>query len=221
MKVPDPQAVRKAFGRIARRYDLLNTLLSLGLHKAWRRRAAALCGEGRWALDVCVGTGDLSRRLARRFRRVVGVDFSRPMLQVAQRRGGAALIEGDALALPFGDDAFDCAVIGFSLRNVADLGALFREMARVVRPGGRVVSLELTRPPGPLLGWAHRWYVGAVVPAVGALVDREAYRHLAETVGAFPEPEAIAAIMAESGLREVRIQRLSGGIVTIHVAVVP
>jgi demethylmenaquinone methyltransferase/2-methoxy-6-polyprenyl-1,4-benzoquinol methylase len=219
--MPDPQLVKQAFGRIARRYDLLNTLLSLGLHKAWRRRAVALCGDGERALDVCSGTGDLSRRLARRFRRVVGVDFSRPMLEVARRRGGADLVEGDALALPFANDAFDCAITGFSLRNLADLERLFAEMARVVRPGGRVVSLELTRPPGRVLRRLHDLYLRWVVPGAGSMVDGAAYRHLAQTIRGFPEPEAVAGIMAHAGLREVRIQRLSGGIATIHAARAP
>jgi len=220
--MPDPEAVRQVFSRIAPRYDLLNTLLSLGLHKVWRRRAVALCGEGEWALDVCAGTGDLSRRLARRFRRVVGVDFCRPMLRVAQcASDAAAWVEGDALALPFGDDHFDCAIIAFSLRNVADLGRLFGEMARVVKPGCPVVSLELTRPTGRTLGWAHRCYLRSVVPAIGSLVDRAAYRHLAKTVSNFPAPEEVAEVMGAAGLCQVAVHRLCCGIATIHTGAAP
>jgi len=221
LSTPDPTAVKQAFGRIARRYDLLNTLLSVGLHKVWRRRAVALCGSGERALDVCAGTGDLSRRLARRFRRVVGVDFSRPMLAVARRRGGVALVEGDALALPFAENTFDCALTGFSLRNVAGVGRLFGEMARVVRPGRPVVSLELTRPPGRMLRRLHDLYLRAAVTRIGAAVDSDAYRHLADTVRALPEPDEIAALMERSGLEGVAIHRLSSGIAALHVSVAP
>ena len=221
------------FGRIARRYDLMNTLMTGGLDEAWRRhavRAARPPRDGR-ALDVGTGTAKLALALARAMPdgRVVGVDVAEPMLRQARpsARGDPAssrlqLALADALALPFADASFDCATTAFMVRNVADVGAAFAELRRVVRPGGRVVCLELTQPQIPLWGSLFGLYFGRAVPLVGKLVagDAGAYSYLPESVAAFLRPDRLAAEMAGAGLRGVRWRRLGLGTVTLHVGTV-
>ncbi len=232
---PDHRArVAAMFGRIAARYDLMNTLMTGGQDALWRRhavRAARPPRAGR-ALDVGTGTAKLALALARAMPggRVVGVDVAEPMLRRALpglRDGGAdraggrvSLALADALALPFPEDAFDCATTAFMIRNVADVGAAFAELRRVVRPGGRVVCLELTQPNVPLWAPLFGLYFGWAVPLVGRLVagDAAAYSYLPESVAAFLRPEAVAAEMARAGLTGVRWRRLGLGTVTLHVA---
>ena len=225
--------VARMFGRIARRYDLMNTLMTAGRDAAWRRlavRAARPPRAGR-ALDVGTGTGKLAAALADAMPagHVVGVDVTEPMLRQAPapsfRRpsgGRVALVLADALALPFPDATFECATTAFTVRNVADVGLAFAELRRVVRPGGRVVCLELSQPRVPVWGELFGLFFRRVVPRIGALVARDAgaYTYLPESVAAFLTPEALAAELARAGLQNVRWRRLGLGSVTLHVGTV-
>jgi demethylmenaquinone methyltransferase/2-methoxy-6-polyprenyl-1,4-benzoquinol methylase len=214
--------VRGIFARIAGRYDLLNSLLSLGLHQPWRRRAAAHLGlhQGSRVVDLCCGTGDLTAVLAHQVgpENVVGVDFVPEMLERARlRHPELRFVEGDALATGLPGESFDGASVAFALRNVEDVEALFREMARLIRPEGRVVSLELTRPSG-LLGCLHGLVLRWLVPLVGRLFSGQggAYRYLARSIAEFISVEEVADIMHQAGLEDIRIVPLNGGIVTLH-----
>ncbi len=222
--------VAAMFGRIARRYDLMNTLMTGGQDELWRRlavRHARPPHNGR-ALDVGTGTAKLALALARAMPegRVVGVDVAEPMLRQALPSAGpdeavtrVQLALADALALPFADDQFDCATTAFMIRNVSDVRAAFEEIRRVVRPGGKVVCLELTQPHAFLWGPLFSVYFGRVVPLIGTLVagESDAYTYLPESVAAFLRPEGVAAEMARAGLREIRWRRLGFGTVTLHV----
>jgi demethylmenaquinone methyltransferase / 2-methoxy-6-polyprenyl-1,4-benzoquinol methylase len=219
------------FDRIADRYDLMNSVMTAGMHHRWRERAADLAcvGPGGSALDVCCGTGDLALELARRVRprgRIVGLDFSAPMLELAQaksREAGAAVawVQGNALELPFDSGEFDAATVGFGARNVVDLEQGIGEMARVVRPGGRVVILEITTPRRPPLSWFYAVWFDRVVPLLGAAAgDHDAYTYLPDSVRRFPPAAELAALMHGVGLREVRYLLLAGGIIAIHSATV-
>ena len=224
--------VRAMFGRIAGRYDFMNTLMTVGRHHAWRRLAVrqARPAGGR-ALDVCCGTGDFALELARQgASAVVGVDFGREMLALAARKAQAAGLSGrvqwqlaDALKLPFPDAAFLCATSGFSLRNVDDVGRALREMSRVVVPGGRVAVLELTPVRSRLFGPVFRAYFRGLVPLVGGLVagDRAAYTYLPNSVRAFPAADELADLMTQAGLVEVRYRLLALGAVALHLGVKP
>lgn len=224
--------VRGMFDRIAGRYDLMNSVMSAGLHHRWRGRTADLAriGPGDAALDVCCGTGDLALELRRRVGpggRVVGLDFSAQMLELAEAKSaarGAAVewVQGNALELPFPDATFDAATVGFGVRNVADLRGGIGEMARVVRPGGAVAILEITTPQRPPLKWFYAVWFDRIVPLLGALAgDREAYSYLPSSVRRFPPAHDLAALMHSAGLRDVRYVVLAGGIVAIHAGVVP
>jgi demethylmenaquinone methyltransferase / 2-methoxy-6-polyprenyl-1,4-benzoquinol methylase len=219
------------FDRIADRYDLMNSVMTAGMHHRWRERAADLAcvGPGGSALDVCCGTGDLALELARRVRprgRVVGLDFSAPMLELAQAKSheaGAAVawVQGNALELPFEVGEFDAATVGFGARNVVDLEQGIGEMARVVRPGGRVVILEITTPRRAPLSWFYAVWFDRVVPLLGAAAgDHDAYTYLPDSVRRFPPAAELAALMHGVGLREVRYLLLAGGIIAIHSATV-
>ncbi len=225
---PDPEAprkgplVRQMFARIARRYDLLNRVLSLGLDRSWRRAAVRELHlpPGGSAVDLCCGTGEVAAALARQLGpdRVVGVDFVPQMLERARAlHPGLRFVEADALDTGLPGATFDGATVAFALRNVENLEALFREMARLVRPGGRVVSLELTRPRG-LLGFLHGLILRWIVPPLGSLLSGEghAYRYLATSIARFLPVEEVAERMRRAGLEEVRIVPLHGGIVTLH-----
>jgi demethylmenaquinone methyltransferase/2-methoxy-6-polyprenyl-1,4-benzoquinol methylase len=212
--------VRAMFDRIARVYDLMNTVMTAGMHHRWRERAADLAqvGPGSRALDVATGTGDLAIELARRGAEVTGLDFSEPMLELARDKApGLDWTQGDALELPFGAGEFDAVTVGFGARNFADLDRGLREMARVTRPGGRVVVLEITTPQKPPLSWFFRVWFDRVVPALGRLAgDPEAYSYLPSSVRRFPGPRELAAALAEAGLVEVRWVLTAGGIIAIH-----
>ena len=212
-------AVRSMFDAIAPRYDLLNRLLTFRLDVAWRRRAVRSLGlaPGAVVLDLASGTGDLCRRLEADGYQPVGIDLSLGMLRHA--RTGAPLVQADALRLPFPDGVADGAVSGFALRNVVDLGALFDEAARVVRPGGRVALLDVAQPPNPILRAGHRAYFGHVVPAVGAfLSDGSAYRYLPDSVAYLPPPEQMVARLAAAGFGAVTRRLLSGGVAQLITA---
>ena len=220
--------VRAMFDRIAGLYDRMNTVMTVGLHHQWRRRAADLAalGPGNRALDVATGTGDLAIALAERVGgdgEVVAVDFSERMLELARAKANGLPIRfeiANALALPFGDDEFDAATVGFGARNFSDLDRGLREMVRVVRPGGRVVVLEITTPHrAPLSTFFGLWFDRAV-PALGrAAGDPEAYSYLPSSVRRFPPAQELAAVMWRSGLADIRYLLTAGGIIALHVGV--
>jgi demethylmenaquinone methyltransferase / 2-methoxy-6-polyprenyl-1,4-benzoquinol methylase len=219
--------VRGMFDRIAGVYDLMNSAMTAGLHHQWRQRAVerAQVGPGSDALDVCCGTGDLALELRRRIGpdgRVVGSDFSEPMLELARRKSGEEGLPvefgwADALELPYGDASFDAVTIGFGARNLADLDRGIAEMARVSRPGGRLVILEITRPQRePLAAFYSLWF-DRIVPVIGSVAgDSDAYSYLPNSVRTFPEPEQLAAKMDAAGYTEIRWLLLAGGIIAIH-----
>jgi demethylmenaquinone methyltransferase / 2-methoxy-6-polyprenyl-1,4-benzoquinol methylase len=217
--LPETQ-VRAMFDRIAGVYDRMNSVMTAGMHHRWRERAADLArvGPGSRALDVGTGTGDLAIELARRGATVTGLDFAPAMLDVA--RGKAPDIEferGDALALPHGDGEFDAVTVGFGARNFADLDRGLREMARVTKPGGRVVVLEITTPRRPPLSWFFRLWFDRVVPALGRLAgDVDAYTYLPSSVRRFPGPEELAGRMGAAGLADLRWIVTAGGIIALH-----
>jgi demethylmenaquinone methyltransferase / 2-methoxy-6-polyprenyl-1,4-benzoquinol methylase len=225
----EPQ-VRAMFDRVARIYDPLNSIMTVGLHHRWRTRAADLAavGPGDRVLDVACGTGDLALELAARVGpagEVVGCDFSERMLELARAKaagpagaGAAVRFEwANALELPYPDDAFVAATVGFGARNLADLEQGLREMARVVRPGGRVVVLEMTTPTRPPLSTFFRVWFDRVVPLLGRVAgDPDAYTYLPNSVRRFPGPERLAATMTACGMQHVRYVLTAGGIIAIH-----
>lgn len=226
------EQVNRMFDRVAARYDLLNSLMSAGLHHRWRERAAdhAALGPGETALDVCCGTGDLTFELAGRIGadgRVVGCDFSEPMLDLARDKAEARDSTGvrfewaDALNLPYDAGRFDAVTVGFGVRNFADRDRGIREMARVLRPGGRLVILEFTRPQRfPFSTFYSLWF-DRIAPILGRISDDpEAYAYLAESVRSFPSPLGLAERMDRAaGLEGIRYTILAGGIVTIHTGI--
>lgn len=226
----DEPQVRAMFDRIAGLYDRANSVMTAGLHHQWRRRAADLASlsRGGRALDVATGTGDLAFELATRVGpegEVVGVDFAEGMLTVA--RGKAAGLgvpvrfeAGNALALEYPDEHFDAATVGFGARNFGDLERGLSEMARVVRPGGRVVVLEITTPQHPPLSTFFELWFDRAIPALGRIVDEQAYSYLPSSVRRFPGPEELAGVMWRCGLREIRYVLTAGGIIALHVGVV-
>ncbi len=222
----EPQ-VRAMFDRIAGFYDVMNSVMTAGLHHAWRRRAVdlAVVRPGDRVLDVATGTGDLAIELARRVApggEVTGSDFSEEMLARARVKapGAAAPITfewGNALALPYPDGAFAAATVGFGARNFSDLDQGLREMTRVVRPGGRVVVLEITTPTGPPLSTFYRLWFDRAVPLIGRVAgDPEAYSYLPSSVKRFPGPHELAAQMDACGL-DVHYVLTAGGIIALHV----
>jgi demethylmenaquinone methyltransferase / 2-methoxy-6-polyprenyl-1,4-benzoquinol methylase len=215
--------VRAMFDRIAGLYDLMNSVMTAGLHHEWRRRAADLAAlsPGDRALDVATGTGDLAVELARRVGpegEVVAVDFSEEMLARARDKAPEIRFEwGNALDLGFEDDSFDAATVGFGARNFADLERGIGEMVRVVRPGGRVVILEITTPTrGALAAFFKLWF-DRIVPALGRVMgDPDAYSYLPNSVKRFPGPHELAATLDRCGLERIRYRLTAGGIIAIH-----
>jgi demethylmenaquinone methyltransferase/2-methoxy-6-polyprenyl-1,4-benzoquinol methylase len=218
--LPDTQ-VRAMFDRIARVYDRMNSVMTAGMHHRWRERAVDLArvGPGSRALDVATGTGDLALELARRGAEVTGIDFAPAMLEIARQKApGLAFEQGDALALTQPDGTFDAVTVGFGARNFGDLDGGLSEMARVAKPGGRVVVLEITTPQKPPLSWFFKAWFDTVVPALGRFAgDSDAYTYLPSSVRRFPGPEELAARMAAVGLDDVRWLLTAGGIIAIHV----
>jgi demethylmenaquinone methyltransferase/2-methoxy-6-polyprenyl-1,4-benzoquinol methylase len=208
------------FDRIARVYDLMNSVMTAGMHHRWRQRAVDLArvGPGSAALDVATGTGDLAIELARRGAEVTGTDFAPAMLELARQKApGLTFEEGDALELRYPDAAFDAVTVGFGARNFSDLDRGLAEMARVTKPGGRVVVLEITTPQKPPLSLFFRAWFDRVVPQLGRLAgDSDAYTYLPNSVRRFPGPEELARRMAATGLEEVRWILTAGGIIAIH-----
>lgn len=218
-----PEAVRGMFDRIAPVYDLMNRVMTVGLDRRWRRLAVSeVVWPGDRVLDACCGTGDLAIEAERRGGRVVGLDFSEPMLERARHKSGTIeWVQGDALALPCGDSAFDAATVGFGVRNLEDLEGGLRELARALRPGGRLAVLEITRPSGILRPFFRLWF-DVLVPVAGrVLPGGKAYTYLPASVRRFPAPEDVSALLERAGFRDVRFRLLGGGSVALHVAVKP
>jgi demethylmenaquinone methyltransferase / 2-methoxy-6-polyprenyl-1,4-benzoquinol methylase len=223
----EPQ-VRAMFDRIAGFYDLMNSVMTAGLHHRWRARAADLAavGPGDSALDVACGTGDLAIELARRVEpggTVIGSDFSEEMLARARAKAPGIDWEwGNALELPYEANRFDAATVGFGARNFSDLDRGLAEMTRVVKSGGRVVVLEITTPHRPPLSTFYSVWFDRIVPLIGRLTgEDEAYTYLPSSVKRFPGPEGLAAAMERAGLRRIRWILTAGGIIALHVGTKP
>ena len=216
----EPQ-VRAMFDRIAGVYDVMNSVMTAGMHHRWRRRAADLAGVSRGdeALDVATGTGDLAVELASRGARVTAGDFSEEMLERARAKEPSITWEwANAQDLPYETGRFAAATVGFGARNFSDLPLGVSEMTRVVRPGGKVVILEITTPQKPPLSTFFSVWFDHVVPGLGRLAgDPDAYTYLPNSVKRFPGPDGLAAVMAGAGLRDIRWILTAGGIIAIHV----
>ncbi len=224
--------VRQMFDRVSAKYDLNNALLSVGLDRYWLWRAKRTLNlpSDAQVIDLCCGTGAVTRTLAGAVPqgRVVGVDFSDGMLAAAMNHatkpgvGEISYVRSDVLNVPEETHVFDAVTIAYGPRNIVDLPALWKEMRRLVKPGGQILSLELTRPRG-IVGWFHEMYLRFMVPAIGGIVsgDRQAYAYLSTTIAGFLDPQELAQSMRDGGLEDVRVIPLSGGIVTIHHARTP
>jgi demethylmenaquinone methyltransferase/2-methoxy-6-polyprenyl-1,4-benzoquinol methylase len=214
------EGVRRMFDRIAPVYDAMNRTMTVGLDGRWRRiTAEAVVRPGDDALDACCGTGDLAIAAASVGANVTGLDFSPAMLQRARRKApGIEWVEGDLLALPFADAQFDAATVGFGVRNVEDVERALSELRRVLRPGGRLGILEITRPRGLLAPFYRFWFDG-VVPLLGKLLPGgAAYSYLPASVRRFPGPEELSKLIARAGFGTVRVRLFAGGIVALHTA---
>jgi len=233
------------FGRIARRYDLMNRLMTLGRDRTWRRYTVqqldfglGSCGappesrtqnpESKIVLDVATGTGDMALEVLRQHpdAQVVGLDFAPEMLALAREKADTPAprltwVIADAMRLPFADASFDGVVTGFALRNVTDIRAAFTEMARVTRPGGRIASLEIAKPRLPIFRWLFGLYFYRIVPLIGSLItgQRAAYTYLPDSLTTFLAPGEIAAVMRQAGWGQVRHHRLMLGTVTVHAGI--
>ena len=215
----EPEAIRGMFDRIAPVYDVMNRVMTVGLDQRWRRLAVReVVWPGDRVLDACCGTGDLAIEAERRGGRVVGLDFSPQMLARARRKSGTIeWIQGDALALPFSQDDFDAATVGFGVRNLADLEGGLRELARVLKPQGRVAVLEITRPRGILRVFFRLWF-DVLVPLAGrVLPGGKAYTYLPASVRRFPGPDDLSALMRRAGFESVEYR----GTVALHTGVTP
>jgi demethylmenaquinone methyltransferase/2-methoxy-6-polyprenyl-1,4-benzoquinol methylase len=213
--------VRAMFDRIAPVYDAMNRVMTAGLDGRWRQEtAAAVVRPGDRVLDSCCGTGDLALACLRAGGDVTGLDFSERMLERARRKSGEVeWVQGDALALPFEDDSFDAATVGFGVRNLEDLDRGLAELGRVLRPGGRIGVLEITRPQGALEPFYNVWF-GKIVPVLGKLLPGgSAYTYLPASVKRFPGPEDLVRFLREAGFSDVRFRLFAGGIVALHTGV--
>jgi demethylmenaquinone methyltransferase/2-methoxy-6-polyprenyl-1,4-benzoquinol methylase len=220
--------VNRMFDRVASNYDALNSVMTAGLHHRWRERAAerAELEAGDTALDICCGTGDLALELAGRVSpggHVVGCDFSEPMLDLAREKASGRGASGvrfewaDALQLPYDGERFDAVTVGFGVRNLADLDRGLCEMARVLKPGGRVAILEITQPTRPPLSLFYSLWFDRIVPLLGSFSSEpEAYSYLPESVRSFPSPLGLAEKMDRAGFQRIRYTVLAGGIIAIH-----
>ena len=227
----DPRRIAGMFDAIAHRYDRLNRLLSVGLDRRWRRLAVAALDlrAGARLLDVCTGTADLAMTASRHQpapRAVLGVDFAGGMLRLGQEKLRTAgldrlvrLVRGDACRLPCSSDTMDAVTVGFGIRNVAETGRAVEEMFRVLKPGGRLAILEFGEPRVPMLRLLYLWYFRRVLPRIGRLLSKhaEAYAYLPASVSAFLTPDALAALLRASGFSDVRVDRLTYGVVYLYV----
>jgi demethylmenaquinone methyltransferase/2-methoxy-6-polyprenyl-1,4-benzoquinol methylase len=221
--------VRAMFGRIARRYDLMNRLMTLGRDRAWRRYTVQqLDCTSKIVLDVATGTGDMALEVRRQHpdTQVVGLDFTPQMLALALEKAGApsprlSWVVADAMRLPFATASFDSVVTGFALRNVTDIPTAFAEMARVTQSGGRVASLEIAKPRTPVFGRLFGFYFYRIVPLIGSLISgqRAAYTYLPHSLTTFLRPNEIATVMRQAGWGQVRHRELTLGTVTVHAGV--
>jgi len=222
--------VRGVFDSVASRYDLMNDLMSGGIHRLWKRFTIELCAvrPGQTILDIAGGTGDLAARFSRlvgQDGKVILADINAAMLEVGRDRlidKGASdnieVVQADAQYLPFADNTIDCITIAFGLRNVTDKAIALQSMLRVLRPGGRLLVLEFSKPTSPLLGKIYDQYSFQILPAMGRLVaqDADSYRYLAESIRKHPDQETLLAMMADAGFVESRYHNMTGGIVAVH-----
>ena len=221
--------VRGVFDSVASRYDLMNDLMSAGLHRLWKRFTIARTGlrPGQRALDVAGGTGDLAAGMAKRVGptgQVILSDINHAMLLEGRARlldrgifGNVTIVQANAERLPFPDSSFDCVTIGFGLRNVTDKPAALADMARVLKPGGRLLVLEFSRPARPLQP-LYDWYSFKVLPRVGAAVagDADSYQYLAESIRMHPDQDTLKGMMQEAGLEDCKYHNIEAGIVALH-----
>lgn len=227
--------IRDLFNTIAPHYDLINALTSFGRHHYWSRALIEFSGvsQGATALDVCCGTGMITLRLAEKVGlrgKVVGIDFSEEMLRIARKKAGKSkfrstieLIEANALKLPFADNTFDCAVIAYGLRNVADLKQALLEIQRVIKPGGRLASLELAHPYLPIFKQLYYLYLGHWIPFIGQLLtgNKPAYQYLDESIRNYPNQHKITEIFGKLGFLNPQCYELTFGIASIHIGTKP
>ena len=216
-----PDAVRSMFDRISPVYDAMNRTMTMGLDQRWRRAAvAAVVQPGDRVLDACCGTGDLAVAALQAGATVTGLDFSERMLERARRKSDEIdWVQGDAEKLPFEDASFDAATVGFGVRNLADLERGLAELRRVMRPGGRVAILEITKPSGLLAPFYRLWFDG-FVPLLGkVLPGGSAYTYLPASVRRFPGPDQLAGLLRGAGFEDVRWRTFAGGIVALHIGV--
>jgi demethylmenaquinone methyltransferase/2-methoxy-6-polyprenyl-1,4-benzoquinol methylase len=222
--------VRGVFDSVASRYDLMNDLMSGGIHRLWKRFTIELCAvrPGQTILDIAGGTGDLAARFSRlvgQDGKVILADINAAMLEVGRDRlidKGASdnieVVQADAQYLPFADNSIDCITIAFGLRNVTDKAIALQSMLRVLRPGGRLLVLEFSKPTSPLLGKIYDQYSFQILPAMGSLVaqDADSYRYLAESIRKHPDQETLLGMMEDAGFVESRYHNMTGGIVAVH-----
>jgi len=227
--MPDPKSVQSMFARIAGSYDLLNRVLSLGIDQRWRKRLLRQSGvqPGMTVVDVCCGTGDVALLYARAGAQVIGLDFTHPMLERAEKKRGkrahTLFADGDAMNLPVASGVADVCSVSFGIRNVEERGGCMREMKRVLRPGGQVLILEFSMPPGRVFGWIYRTYFTRILPGIGRLVskDDDAYSYLPRTVLAWPKPAELQTELEAAGFTECGHELLSFGIACLHWGRVP
>ncbi len=227
---PTAGQIRAMFGRIAHRYDLINSLISLGRDSAWREMAVELAQVDAHSsvIDVATGTAELAIKLALSTRSVLAVDFCQEMMSLARQKvknsgvqSKVQFVLGDALLLPFRDSSFDSAVVGFGMRNVVSIADCFAELRRIIKPGGYVVCLELTRPASPIFAALHRFYLRRIIPLLGNWMsgDDGAYSYLPDSISRFPTADQLESIMEMVGLRHVGHKMLNWGAVSLHTGV--
>jgi demethylmenaquinone methyltransferase/2-methoxy-6-polyprenyl-1,4-benzoquinol methylase len=221
---PDEQRAEKVhelFATIARRYDFLNDIMSAGMHRRWKRRLVELAGSPRDVLDLCCGTGDIALKFARNGARVTGVDFTTEMLQVAAARAvqqSISWLHGDALQLPFPDNSFDVVSVGYGLRNLADIERGLREAWRVLRPGGRFLSLDFGKPEAAILRSMYFGYLRTVLPVLGRLYcgDPDTHGYILASLEEYPAQRGIKVLMEQCGYRDCDFEEFCGGTMAIN-----